>query len=686
MTTHYDLALLPRFRRAVVTIGSFDGVHRGHQQLLARIRRLAERRGGESIVITFDPHPRSVLRPEQAPPRLLTTTAEKAARCAAAGIDHLVVVPFTPAFSRQTPSEYIENFLVRHFGPERIVIGYDHRFGKDRQGDLAYLRHHGTEYGYEVIEIAAQEVADITVSSTKIRNALAEGDVATANQLLGYDFSLTARVVPGRQIGRTIGFPTANLDPDHPHKLVPKPGIYAVRASGGGLDQARGMLYIGDRPSLNDGRGTVIELNVFDFAGDLYDQTLTVTFVAYLREDRQLDGLAALTAQLTEDERAARAVLAQPAPAPAAPTGPDTAVVILNYNGRHYLERYLPGVIEHLPPYARVIVADNLSTDDSVSWLKASYPAVELIELPENYGFANGYNMAMQQVEAEIYVLLNSDVRVTPGWIEAVLPVFEDATVGAVQPKILAEAQPDYFEYAGAAGGFLDYLGYPFCRGRLFTHTERDEGQYDGRTEIFWATGAAFFCRADLFHALGGFEPEYFAHAEEIDLCWRMKRAGYRIVAEPASVVYHVGGGTLSYNTPRKTFLNFRNTLTTSYKNEPFSRLVWWLPVRLVLDGVAGGLFLTQGNFAHIVSILRAHWHFYQNLRLWTGRRRLRKRQIEAVRVGPDRTEYGRVADSVVVHYYLLGHRRFAEVWSEQVLVGGGLSTEVRSTVGQGSE
>ena len=668
MKVHYQLENLPRFRRAVITIGSFDGVHRGHQQLLARIQRLAERRGGESIVITFDPHPRTVLRPDDDSLRLLTTTPEKAACCEAAGIDHLVVVPFTIDFSHQTPEAYIRNFLVKHFSPERIVIGYDHRFGKDRKGDLAYLRYHGDELGYEVIEIDAQEVNSITVSSTKIREALLEGDVRTAHTLLGRPYAITGAVVEGKKIGRTIGFPTANIEPAHRLKLIPANGIYAVRALHDGRE-LEGMLYIGDRPSLNDGRGVVIELNIFDFAEDLYGQTLTVEFTDYLRGDLELNGLEALRAQLAADEKAARTALTQPAPTADNKDEyqPDTAVVILNYNGRTYLENYLPGVVASLPPYARAIVADNLSTDDSVSWMKEHHPDVELIELPENFGFANGYNMAMLHVDADIYVLLNSDVRVTPDWITQIVPLFKDETIGAVQPKILAEADHDRFEYAGAAGGYLDYLDYPFCRGRIFTHTERDEGQYDGRTEIFWATGAAFFCRADLFHALGGFEPEYFAHAEEIDLCWRMKRAGYKIMVEPASVVYHVGGGTLNYNTPRKTYLNFRNTLTTSFKNEPVSRLAWWLPVRLVLDGVAGVLFLTQGNFSHIASILNAHFHFYRHLGLWLQRRKRRNEQIAAAKIGEDRTEIGRIADSIILHYYLLGHRRFAEIYRRQV-------------------
>lgn len=670
MKTHFFLDELPRFRRAVVTIGSFDGIHRGHQQLLARIKRLAKRRGGESVMITFDPHPRTVLRPEEDDLRLLSTTREKIRYCAEAGIDHLVVIPFTKEFSQQTPEEYIENFLIKYFRPDRIVVGYDHRFGKDRIGDLEYLVHHGCKHGYEVIEIGAQEVDDIAVSSTRIRRALFAGDVRQAASFLGRSYELSGLVVEGEKIGRTIGFPTANIQPDHRLKLIPANGIYAVQATV--LDQTvTGMLYIGDRPSLNDGRGITIELNIFDFDADIYQEKISVSFVDFLRGDMELDGLEALTSQLKKDEVNAREVLSQPAVGSmevvTSQFAPDTAVVILNYNGRNYLEAYLPGVKNSLPEYARVIVADNLSTDDSVAWLKEHHPDVELVELSENYGFANGYNMAMQQVKADIYVLLNSDVRVTPGWVEQIVPLFKSDNIGAVQPKILAEADPERFEYAGAAGGYLDYLGYPFCRGRIFHHTERDEGQYDGQEEIFWATGAAFFCRADVFHALGGFEPEYFAHAEEIDLCWRMKRAGYRILAEPRAVVYHVGGGTLSYNTPQKTYLNFRNTLTTSFKNEPLTRLIWWLPVRLVLDGMAGLLFLAQGNFAHITAIIRGHFHFYWHLPLWIRRRIKRTRQLEAIRVGPDRTEVGRVADSVILHYYLMGHRRFAEVYRKQI-------------------
>ncbi|NJB85519.1 hypothetical protein GGR26_001264 [Lewinella marina] len=668
MQTYFRLADLPRFRRAVITIGSFDGVHRGHQKLLARIRRMAEAREGESVVITFDPHPRTVLRPEDDSLRLLTTTREKISFCAEEGIDHLVVIPFDRQFSQQTPTEYIEEFLVRNFTPDRIVIGYDHRFGKDRAGDVELLRHLSAQYGYEVVEIAAQEVDEITVSSTKIRRALQAGEVSKAATLMGRPYELTGTVIAGQQIGRTLDYPTANLHPDHPLKLVPAPGIYAVRAHFDGCTYD-GMLYIGDRPVLGDGRGTSIEVHLFDYSGDLYGETLTVSFVNYLRGDLVLGGVEALRDQLVIDEANARRALEedQRATAVADEELPDAAVVILNYNGRGYLERYLPTVTNSLPPTCRLIVADNASTDDSVAYLKSAFPAVEVIELHENLGFAAGYNVALQQVKASVYVLLNSDVRVTSGWLETILPHFLDPTVGAVQPKVLAEHDPECFEYAGASGGYLDFLGYPFCRGRVFGHMERDEGQYDCPAEIFWATGAAFFVRADVFHRLAGFEPEYFAHAEEIDLCWRMKRAGYRVLVEPAATVHHVGGGTLAYDTPRKAFLNFRNTLVTSFKNENTLRLIWWLPVRLLLDGAAGMLFLAQGKVEHIRSIIRAHLDFYRNLPMWIRRRGRRSREIENCRIGPPRTDAGRVADSIALHYFLLGHKRFSQVVIRQI-------------------
>lgn len=251
------------------------------------------------------------------------------------------------------------------------------------------------------------------------------------------------------------------------------------------------------------------------------------------------------------------------------------SVVILNWNGRHHLERYLPSVVAHTMGDAEVVVADNGSTDDSLQWLRLTYPDVRVIRLDRNYGFAGGYNRALKEVTAEYVLLLNSDVEVTAGWCEPLVELLDsEPDVAAVAPKLLADKERDRFEYAGASGGFIDYLGYPFCRGRILSTVERDEGQYDDRREIFWASGAALCCRREVFEAMGGFDEDFFAHMEEIDLQWRMQLAGWRIMVEPCSVVYHLGGGTLPASS-RKIYLNHRNNLAMLYKcASPMQRAV----------------------------------------------------------------------------------------------------------------
>ena len=242
------------------------------------------------------------------------------------------------------------------------------------------------------------------------------------------------------------------------------------------------------------------------------------------------------------------------------------SVVILNWNGRRHLERYLPSVVAHTEGDAEVVVADNGSTDDSLQWLRLNYPDVRVIRLDRNYGFAGGYNRALREVESEYVLLLNSDVEVTAGWWQPLVEVLDtESDVAAVAPKLLADMERTKFEYAGAAGGFIDYLGYPFCRGRILSNVEEDRGQYDNRRDIFWASGAAMCCRRELFESLGGFDEDFFAHMEEIDLQWRMQLAGWRIVVEPKSVVYHLGGGTLPASS-RKIFLNHRNNLAMLFK------------------------------------------------------------------------------------------------------------------------
>jgi len=291
------------------------------------------------------------------------------------------------------------------------------------------------------------------------------------------------------------------------------------------------------------------------------------------------------------------------------------AVVILNYNGKRFLERFLPAVISRSSYLADIIVADNASTDDSVRFMEQNYPSIRLIKNNWNGGFAAGYNEALQLVDNEYYVLLNSDIEVGENWLEPLLLMMDaDPLIAACQPKLLSFADKAYFEYAGAAGGFIDKFGYPFCRGRLFQHVEKDDGQYESPLEVFWASGACMFVRSELYHKMGGLDADFFAHMEEIDFCWRLKNVGYKIMYCPDSEVYHIGGGTLPKNSPRKTYLNFRNNLSMLYKNLPNSFFTYVMFTRLFLDGIASMKFLIEGGWGDFFAVLRAHAHFYRKL------------------------------------------------------------------------
>jgi hypothetical protein len=286
---------------------------------------------------------------------------------------------------------------------------------------------------------------------------------------------------------------------------------------------------------------------------------------------------------------------------------PEVAVVILNYNGRSYLESFLPSVMASTYGNTRVVLADNASTDDSLAFVRQHYPTIEILTHPVNEGFAGGYNWALKEVSSDYYVLLNSDVSVTPGWIEPIIALMEqDKRIAACQPKMLSFQHPDLFEYAGACGGWIDNLGYPFSRGRIFDICETDAGQYNDPQPIFWATGAAMFVRAGVYHELGGLDGSFFAHQEEIDLCWRMQLAGYRIMACPQSVVYHVGAGTLPRG-GRKVYLNFRNNLIMLCKNMTRSEKVWKLPLRFLLDAISAWKGLLTGDTAFFKAIFFAH-------------------------------------------------------------------------------
>lgn len=316
------------------------------------------------------------------------------------------------------------------------------------------------------------------------------------------------------------------------------------------------------------------------------------------------------------------------------PPSPTVAVAILNWNGVHHLEHYLPSVVANSPE-AEVVVIDNGSTDESIPWLRAHFPGVRIVALPENLGFAGGYNAGLQQVEADVFVLLNSDVRVTPDWIPPVLRMMS-AGYAACAPKLRNDSDPDLLEYAGAAGGYMDRDGFMFCAGRIFEVFETDAGQYDSDREVFWASGAAMFVRSDAWRAVGGLDVDFFAHMEEIDLCWRLKNRGHRVGVCGHSAVYHLGGGTLQKLNPFKTYLNFRNNLFLLFKNH---HRVWWpgmLVRRMLLDGVAALKFLAEGNGELFRAVFRAHMSFYKAFfTTWAKRRSERQAIASGLHSGP---------------------------------------------------
>jgi GT2 family glycosyltransferase len=300
---------------------------------------------------------------------------------------------------------------------------------------------------------------------------------------------------------------------------------------------------------------------------------------------------------------------------------PSVTVVILNWNGKHFLEKFLPSVMASQYENLKIVIADNASTDDSVSFLKHNYPNIAILKNDINEGFSKGYNRALKQVSAEYYILLNSDVEVEPDWIAPVILLMEsDEKIAACQPKILSFQNKKQFEYAGACGGWIDAIGYPFTRGRIFETCEIDHGQYDDSAQIFWATGAALFVKSKVFHEVDGFDEYFFAHQEEIDLCWRMQRLGYTIYVEPKSKVYHVGGGTLPMGSRKKVYLNFRNNLIMMSKNLEFFESLWKIPVRIFLDWIAAFKALViDGNFSTFISIASAHLHYMEWF--FTGKR-----------------------------------------------------------------
>jgi GT2 family glycosyltransferase len=305
-----------------------------------------------------------------------------------------------------------------------------------------------------------------------------------------------------------------------------------------------------------------------------------------------------------------------------------TAIVILNWNGQKLLEQFLPSVVNFSLDEATIYIADNASTDDSVSYVKTHFPSVKIIKNSQNGGYSKGYNDALKTIDADIYCLLNSDVEVTENWLKPITEAFRnDINTAIIQPKLLDFKEKTKFEYAGAGGGFIDVFGYPYCRGRIFNYLETDHGQFDDETEIFWASGACLFIRSTVYHEVGGLDEDYFAHQEEIDLCWRTQNLGYKVKYVGSSSVYHVGGATLKETNPHKTFLNFRNSLLNVVKNVPKERFLFVIFSRLLLDGIAGLKFIIELRPIHTLAIIKAHISLYKNsIKFLKKRKKLQKK------------------------------------------------------------
>jgi GT2 family glycosyltransferase len=331
-----------------------------------------------------------------------------------------------------------------------------------------------------------------------------------------------------------------------------------------------------------------------------------------------------------------------------------TAVVILNYNGEKLLQQFLPSVVQYSPE-AQIFVADNGSDDQSLHLLKKHFPQVSIVAFEKNLGFCGGYNKALAQITAEYYVLLNSDVEVTPSWLKPLEFLLDtNQRVAAVQPKILSHRDKKTFEYAGAAGGFLDSMGYPFCRGRMFDYVETDTGQYDDERQIFWATGACMMIRSKSFHEHGGFDEDFFAHMEEIDLCWKLNRSEQEVFYSGKSTVYHLGAGTLGYQHPKKTYLNFRNGLGLIFKHLDTGELLYKLPFRMMLDWLAAMVFLLKGQGQNSASVFRAHVHFIGQAS------KLRKKRREIRKANPFYPRRNIHRGLIIFDYYLRGKKTVA--------------------------
>lgn len=649
MRIHRDIDNLPAFTRGVATIGSFDGVHLGHRQLIRRIVQMAKEIDGESILITFHPHPRSIVDPENV--KLLTTLKEKLEVLETLKVDNVVVVPFDLSFSQQPPQEYVEEFLIKKISPVALVIGYDHRFGKDRRGDINLLHDYEDQFVNGITEISKKVIQDIAISSSKIRSYLAGGHIEEANGLLDYYYMLSGKVVSGDKIGREIGYPTANIHIEDSQKLIPAEGVYAARAMIG--DQVfNGMLYIGTRPTVNEGTTTKIEINIFDFDQNIYDQEIRVSLYAFIRGGEKMSSLEQLQQQLGKDKIATIKYF-DTFDTYARKESTQIAIGILTHNSRERLESFLPSVSDSISSKFQTYVIDNASEDDSIEFVQEWFPEISIIQFSKNHGFAKGYNKAIKQIDSKYIVLLNDDVMVTPNWLKPIIDQMEsDTTIGACMPAILDYEYQTHYEYAGAGGGLIDKYGVPYCKGRIFNHIEPQNPNYQEVSEVFWASGAALVIRTDLFINFEGFDESFFAHQEEIDFCWRIKNAGYKVLVIPQSIVYHVGASSLGYANPQKTYLNVRNNHWMMMRNHRGSALLSLLLFRVIHDKIGAMKFFLTGEFDKGIATFKGLLHAYIKIRKVMSQRSYLKKINSKYAIGSPNM-IGRSNYSITYRYYI---------------------------------
>ncbi len=605
--------------------------------------------------MTFEPHPRLIVTPQDESFQLITDLDERMTILQNLGVDHIIIMPFTVEFSQMNPYEYVEDLLIEKISVDTLIIGYDHRFGLNRAGDLAMLEAYADKQAFRLIKIPEQEIDSLKISSTNIRNHLSQGQIAAANQLLGHDFQLNGVIIRGARIAGTMGYPTANVRLRSKHKLIPAFGTYAADCILQGR-RYRALLYIGISATLKNSQSCTIEVHILHhFEQEFYDAQITVIPLQYIRRDEKFGSKETLLTHITADAREVDLFHAQ------REVNDLVTVAVLNYNGAELLRGYLPSLRRSSLRYSfKIVVIDNGSTDYSVSVVESLDATISIIALKENRGYAGGYNEGLKNIGSKYLALVNSDIFGDDGWLDPLLDTLEnDQYVAAVQPKIKSYNEPEMFEYAGAAGGFLDPLAYPYCRGRLLAKVEKDEGQYDTSVEVDWTSGAAMVVRSQVFSDAGGFDTDFFAHQEEIDLCWRMRRLGYRLKAIPASIVLHLGGGTLDYQHPKKLYLNIRNNYWMVRKNKVGFSLFLTIAIRVMLDFMLSLGHVLKGKMSLAKNIL-------SGIRDGMGDRKAIRQKRTSFEILKKRYQIGSPIESkrklLAIQYYLLNKKRYQDL------------------------